>query len=76
MEDDPSTKLKESLNELQQYAKEFASEYFKCDDMLTVDNDAAVMQGVMAEKEILLEINKNEAVKEQEEDQEDGDNEN
>lgn len=36
--------------------------------MLTVDNDAAVMQGVMAEKEILLEINENEAVKEQEED--------
>lgn len=37
-------------------------------NMLTVDNDAAVMQGVMAEKEILLEINENEAVKEQEED--------
>lgn len=76
MEDEPFTKLKESLNELQQHAKEFASEYFKCDDMLMVDNDAAVMQGVMAEKEILLEINENEAVKEQEEDQEDGDNEN
>lgn len=68
MEDDPSTKLKESLNELQQYAKEFASEYFKWDDMLTVDNDVAVMQGVMTEKEILLEINENETVKEQEED--------
>lgn len=68
MEDEPFTKLKESLNELQQHVKEFASEYFKCDDMLTVDNDAAVMQGVMAEKEILLEINENETVKEQEED--------
>ena len=39
MEDDPFTKLKESLNGLQQHAKEFASEYFKFDDMLTVDND-------------------------------------
>lgn len=67
-EDDPFTKLKESLNELQQHTKEFASEYFKCDDMLTVDNDAAVMQGVMTEKEILLEINENETFKEQEED--------
>ena len=68
MEDDPFTKLKESLNELQQHAKEFASEYFKCDDMLTVDNDVAVMQGVMTENKILLEINENETVKEQEDD--------
>ena len=53
MEDDPFTKIKESLNEPQQHAKEFGSEYFKFDDMLTCDNDLAVMQGVMTEKEIL-----------------------
>ena len=75
MEDDPFSKLKESLDQLQQHDKDFVPEYCNSDDLLTFDDDVVVMGGVMTEEEIPQEIRKNETVEEEEELEEDGDNE-
>ena len=73
MEDDPFSKLKESLDQLQQHDEDFVPEDFRYDDLLTVDDDVAIMGGVMTEEEILLEIRENETVEEDEEDSDDED---
>ena len=71
-----SFKLKQLLDQLQQHDKDFVSEDFNSDELLTVDDDDSVMGCVMTEKEILQEIRENETVEEEEEDGEDCDNEN
>ena len=75
-EHDKSFKLKQLLDQLQQHDKDFVSEDFNSDELLTVDDDDSVMGCVMTEKEILQEICENETVEEEEEDGEDCDNEN
>ena len=68
-EDDPFSKLRESLDQLQQHDEDFVPEDFRYDDLLTVDDDVAVMGGVMTEEEILQEIRENETVEEEEEEE-------
>ena len=48
-------------------------EGFRYDDLLTVDDDVAIMGGVMTEEEILQEIRENETVEVDEEDRDDED---
>ena len=72
-EDGPFPK-KESLDQLQQFNKNFFADDFNSDDLLMVDDDITVMEGMIMKKEFLQEICETETGNE-EEDEENGDKE-
>lgn len=76
-EDDLFSKLKDSLDQLQQHHKDFFPEDFNSDGLLTVDDNVTVEGSVITDEEILQDILQNETDEsEEEEEREDGDNEN
>ena len=72
-EDGPFPK-KEPLDQLQQFNKNFFADDFNSDDLLMVDDDITVMEGMIMKKEFLQEICETETGNE-EEDEENGDKE-
>ena len=54
--DDPFSALKSSIDQLRQHDENLVPNYFIYEDMLTVDDNIAVMGGVMADEEIVQDI--------------------
>ena len=69
-EDDLFSKLKDSLDQLQQHHKDFFPEDFNSDGLLTVDDNVTVEGGMRQTRQNETDES------EEEEEREDGDNEN
>ena len=56
-DDDPFSAFKSSIEQLRQHDENFIPNDFTYNDILTVDNDIAIMGGVMTDEEIVLDLN-------------------
>ena len=55
-EDDPFSTLKRSIDQLRQREENLIPNYLTYEDVLTIDDNIAVMGGVMTDKEIVQDI--------------------
>ena len=69
-DDDPFSPFKSSIDQLRQRNDNLIPNDFTCKDILTVDNDIAVMGGVMTDEEIAQDLIEVAEEKVQEEDEE------
>ena len=56
-DDEPFSAFKSSIEQLRQRDEDFIPNDFTYNDILTVDNDIAIMGGVMTDEEIVLDLN-------------------
>ena len=56
-DDEPFSAFKSSIEPLRQRDENFIPNDFTYNDILTVDNDIAIMGGVMTDEEIVLDLN-------------------
>ena len=72
-EDDPFSTLKRSIDQLRQREENLIPNYLTYEDVLTIDDNIAVMGGVMTDKEIVQDIRDVVEEEVQEVDEEDAD---
>ena len=72
-EDDPFSTLKRSIDQLRQREENLIQNYLTYEDVLTIDDNIAVMGGVMTDKEIVQDIRDVVEEEVQEVDEEDAD---
>ena len=56
-DDEPFSAFKSSIEQLRQRDENFIPNDFTYNDILTVDNDIAIMGGAMTDEEIVLDLN-------------------